>query len=148
LLRVGSAGMLACLALMAIPARGDVSLLRNAAGELIRLPGIGESPQWLGFWGSLPVLVALGAFTGLFAVPLQVFMQSRPPADFKGRMIAVLNQANWVGILVAAGLYGVLAWLINAWAWPQSVMFLFIAAMMLPIALFYHPKNEVLTESA
>jgi MFS family permease len=147
LLRAGSVGMLVCLALMAIPARGDASLLINAAGEMTHLPGIGETAQWLGFWGSLPVLIALGGFTGLFAVPLQVFMQSRPPADSKGRMIAVMNQANWVGILVAAGLYGTLAWLIKFCQWPQSVMFLFIAAMMLPIAIFYHPKNEVLKES-
>ena len=50
-------------------------------------------------------MLVLGAFTGLFAVPLQVFMQARPPKDKKGRMIAVMNQANWIGIIIAAGLY-------------------------------------------
>jgi acyl-[acyl-carrier-protein]-phospholipid O-acyltransferase/long-chain-fatty-acid--[acyl-carrier-protein] ligase len=146
LLRVGSAGMLICLVLLAVPGGGDVSALKDSAGKLFRLPGIGESPQWLGFWGSLPLLLLLGAFTGLFAVPLQVFMQSRPPSDCKGRMIAVLNQANWVGIIISAGLYSALAWLIRFYDWPQSTMFIFIALLTLPIALFYHPKNEMLAE--
>jgi acyl-[acyl-carrier-protein]-phospholipid O-acyltransferase/long-chain-fatty-acid--[acyl-carrier-protein] ligase len=146
LLRVGSAGMLVCLVLLAVPGGGDVSALKDAAGKLVRLPGIGESRQWLGFWGSLPLLLLLGAFTGLFAVPLQVFMQSRPPNDCKGRMIAVLNQANWVGIIISAGLYSSLAWLVRFYAWPQSAMFIFIALLTLPIALFYRPKNEILEE--
>ncbi|MEQ8837961.1 MAG: MFS transporter, partial [Lacipirellulaceae bacterium] len=78
--------------------------------------------------------------TGLFAVPLQVFMQSRPPDDKKGRMIAVMNQANWVGILISAGLYWILSRLIESFQWPRSTMFLFIAFLMLPIVLFYRPK--------
>jgi MFS family permease len=146
LLRIGSAGMLVCLALLAVPGGGDIDALKDAAGKLTQLPGIGESRQWLGFWGSLPLLLLAGAFTGLFAVPLQVFMQSRPPSDCKGRMIAVLNQANWVGIIISAGLYSALAWLIRFYNWPQSTMFIFIALLTLPIALFYHPKNEILGE--
>ena len=122
LVRVGSFGMLVCMFLLALPA------------------------HWLGF-GSLPVMLALGAFTGMFAVPLQVFMQCRPPDDKKGRMIAVMNQANWIGILISAGLYQALAWLIELNHWPRSLMFLFIAMLMLPVALLYHPKNEQLGDS-
>lgn len=146
LLRIGSVGLLICLAIVAIPANGDVNQLKNAAGELTRVPGMGESTQWLGFWASLPTMLVMGAFTGLFAVPLQVFMQSRPPADKKGRMIAVMNQANWVGILIAAALYWGLTKIVEWQDWPRSIMFLFIAFLMLPIALFYHPKNEALSE--
>jgi acyl-[acyl-carrier-protein]-phospholipid O-acyltransferase/long-chain-fatty-acid--[acyl-carrier-protein] ligase len=111
------------------------------------MPGVGESSQWLGFWGSMGMFLVMGAFTGLFAVPLQVFMQSRPPEDKKGRMIAVMNQANWVGILAAAGLYWALTKLIEWQHWPRSIVFLFIAVLMLPIAMFYHPKNEELSET-
>ena len=112
---------------------------------MTRTPGIGESTQWLGFTASMPTMLILGAFTGLFAVPLQVFMQARPPKDKKGRMIAVMNQANWVGILIAAGMYELLTKL-NEWQdWPRSLIFLFIAMLMLPIALFYNPKNEALS---
>jgi acyl-[acyl-carrier-protein]-phospholipid O-acyltransferase/long-chain-fatty-acid--[acyl-carrier-protein] ligase len=146
LLRMGAIGMMLCLAVLAIPADGDISLLVGKDGVLEHLPGIGESAQWLGFWGSLVLLLFLGAFTGLFAVPLQVFMQTRPPDDKKGRMIAVMNQANWIGIAISGVLYNAFAAIIAALDWPRSTTFLFIAALMLPIALFYHPKNELLSD--
>lgn len=144
LLRVGSVGMMVCLAAMAIPAAGNVADLPRVDGVLSRLPGVGESPQWLGFRGSLTVLLLLGMFTGFFAIPLQVFMQTRPPDDKKGRMIAVMNQANWVGIGISSVLYAVASRLINAFQWPQGVMFLLIGTLVLPIVLFYHPKNDAL----
>jgi acyl-[acyl-carrier-protein]-phospholipid O-acyltransferase/long-chain-fatty-acid--[acyl-carrier-protein] ligase len=142
LLRIGIVGMLVCLGLAGVPSHGDVAQLADASGELRRMPGLGETRQWLGFKGSLPVMLLLGAFTGLFAVPLQVFMQSRPPRDKKGRMIAVMNQANWIGVLISAGLYWLLAKLIEARDWPRCTMFLFIAALTLPIAVFYHPSHD------
>ncbi len=144
LLRLGAIGMMVSMAVLAIPASGDVDLLKNAQGEFLRTPGIGESTQWLGYGGTLLMLIVLGAFTGMFAVPLQVFMQSRPPDDKKGRMIAVMNQANWVGIAISGVLYELFTRLIAWQVWPRSLMFLFIAALMLPIALFYHPRNEAL----
>jgi len=148
LIRVGSLGMLFCLALLSIPAGGDVHLLHDAEGQLTRLPGLAETGQWLGFWGSLATLLLLGICTGFFAVPLQVFLQSRPPEDKKGRMIAVMNQANWIGVLFSAFFYFAFSQLIEKFDWPKSIMFLFIAALMLPIALFYHPKSESLGSEA
>ena len=147
LVRLGSFGMLVCMAILAVPTHGSAGGWLNAQGQLLHLPAVGESVQWLGYYGSLSVLLALGAFTGFFAVPLQVFMQCRPPDDKKGRMIAVMNQANWIGILISAGLYQALAWLIEVCKWPRSIMFLFIAALMLPIAILYHPQNEQLRDA-
>ena len=132
-----------CLAVLAVPADGDVKLLLNADDKLTRVPGLAEATQWLGFYGSMIALLLLGVFTGFFAVPLQVFLQSRPPEDKKGRMIAVMNQANWVGVLLSAAIYFLLSQLISSQSWPRSIMFLFIAAMMLPIVLFYHPKHDL-----
>jgi acyl-[acyl-carrier-protein]-phospholipid O-acyltransferase/long-chain-fatty-acid--[acyl-carrier-protein] ligase len=146
LLRIGSIGLLVSLAIVSIPAHGNIDALKDAAGKLSHLPGIGESTHWLGYWSSMPMFLVMGVFTGLFAVPLQVFMQSRPPDDKKGRMIAVMNQANWVGILLAVALYWSLTKLIEWQDWPRSISFLFIALLMLPIALFYHPKNEILSD--
>jgi acyl-[acyl-carrier-protein]-phospholipid O-acyltransferase/long-chain-fatty-acid--[acyl-carrier-protein] ligase len=148
LVRVGSIGMLLCLALLAVPASGDPSALIGADGKLSHLPRVAESAQWLGFFGSLPTLLALGAFTGFFAVPLQVFMQCRPPDGKKGRMIAVMNQANWIGVLISAGLYQALALLLEACHWSRSLMFVFIALLMLPVAILYHPKNERLADAS
>ena len=148
LIRVGSIGMLICLLLLSVPADGDIQLLLDAQGKLTRLPGLADAGQWLGFFGSLGALLLLGVFTGFFAVPLQVFLQSRPPEDKKGRMIAVMNQANWIGVLLSAFFYFSLSQLIEKQDWPRSVMFLFIGALMLPIALFYHPQSETLGEQA
>ena len=145
-MRAGAIGMFVCMALLAIPGHGDAASLLGADGKLSHYPGVGESRQWVGFYGSLGTLLLLGTFTGFFAVPLQVFMQSRPPDDKKGRMIAVMNQANWIGIVLNGILYSWIARLIEARGWPRCTAFVFIAAMMLPIALFYHPKNEVLSE--
>jgi acyl-[acyl-carrier-protein]-phospholipid O-acyltransferase/long-chain-fatty-acid--[acyl-carrier-protein] ligase len=153
ILRVGAFGMLVCLLILAIPTWNAAPIMaRGAEGQaggwldqlFAGLPGMGESRQWLGYPASMGVLVILGVFTGFFAVPLQVFMQSRPPEGKKGRMIAVMNLANWGGIILAGKLYDVLARLIEANLWPRSTMFLFIALLTLPIAVFYHPKNEAL----
>jgi acyl-[acyl-carrier-protein]-phospholipid O-acyltransferase/long-chain-fatty-acid--[acyl-carrier-protein] ligase len=146
ILRVGTFGIILSLVVLAIPARGDVALLMGADGVLQHLPGLGETTQWLGFWGSLVAFLLLGVFTGMFAVPLQVFMQSRPPDDKKGRMIAVMNQANWIGIAISGVLYNLFASVIANFNWPRSIMFLLIASLMLPVALFYHPKNALLSD--
>ncbi|MBX3434970.1 MAG: MFS transporter [Pirellulales bacterium] len=144
-LRIGAVGMLACLTVLAIPSTG------GGAGEItfadfVTRPGVGQTRQWLGYYGSGAMLIALGVFTGMFAVPLQVFMQSRPPENCKGRMIAVMNLANWVGIVLSGVLYAQLATLIEARGWPRCTMFAFIALLTLPIAVFYHPKSEALAE--
>ena len=153
-LRVGAFGMLACLLLLAVPTWYEISPMARMAADaegagwfanlFAGLPGVGESRQWLGYAGSMGVLVSLGVFTGFFAVPLQVFMQSRPPEGKKGRMITVMNLANWGGIILAGVIYEALARLIEVNLWPRSTIFFFIALLALPIAIFYHPKNEAL----
>jgi acyl-[acyl-carrier-protein]-phospholipid O-acyltransferase/long-chain-fatty-acid--[acyl-carrier-protein] ligase len=140
--RMGAVGMFVCMILLAIPASGDTTALMGEDGKLVRLPSFGESEQWLGYYGSLATVLFLGVFTGFFAVPLQVFMQKSPPEGKKGRMIAVMNQANWIGIVLNGVLYSGIAKLIESKDWPRCSAFIFIAALMLPIVLFYHPKND------
>jgi acyl-[acyl-carrier-protein]-phospholipid O-acyltransferase/long-chain-fatty-acid--[acyl-carrier-protein] ligase len=120
-------------------------VLAGAAGAtvclvLLALPG-GQQGQLLGFWGSLPTLVVLGFFTGMFVVPIQVSLQVLPPAEDKGRMIALMNQCNFVGIIVGGFLYQALSSWLNANRWPSCTGFAVCAAIMLPIALFYRPKE-------
>ncbi|WP_428305354.1 MFS transporter [Lacipirellula sp.] len=141
-LKAGALGMLISMLLLAIPSSGDPADLIGPDGKLTHLPGIGESRQWIGYYGGLATLLFLGISTGCFAVPLQVFMQQAPPEGKKGRMIAVMNQANWVGIVLNGVIYGWIASLIEANGWPRCTAFLFIAALMLPIVLFYHPKAD------
>jgi len=104
------------------------------------LPG-GPRGQLLGYAGSMAVLVVLGNFTGMFAVPLQVFLQSRPPAGLKGRMIATQNLFNWIGIFVSTGIYEVARRVFDIFAWPDSAMFAVCAALILPVVLAYRPVD-------
>ncbi len=96
----------------------------------------------LGFWGSLPLLVVLGVSAGFFAIPVQVFIQTRPPAEQKGRLIAVMNQFNFVAILLSGLIYTLFDRLIDLWGWPRSCLFGMMAILVLPLAIGYRPRNE------
>lgn len=97
----------------------------------------------LGYRGSLPVLVVLGGAAGLFAIPLQVFLQSRPPENQKGRMIAAMNLANYVAILLSGATYGLLDAIVTTLSWPRSSIFGFMALLILPLLLWYKPNFAV-----
>jgi len=100
----------------------------------------GGSQHLLGFRGSLPVLLVLGAAAGLFAIPLQVFLQSRPPENQKGRMIAAMNLANYVAILLSGVTYGLLDAIVTTLQWPRSSIFGFMSMFILPLLLWYKPN--------
>ncbi len=104
----------------------------------ITLPG----GHLLGFYGSIPVLILLGASAAFFAIPIQVFLQDRPPEDLKGRMIAVMNQANFFAIVMSGVLYQVLNSFINAQNWPRSYLFAAMAVIFVPVALTYRMENN------
>ena len=88
------------------------------------------------------MLALLGMSAGFFAIPLQVFIQSRPPVEHKGRMIAVMNQANFVAIMMSGVVYGVFSETVNYMGWPRSPIFAMMAALILPVLLLYRPKFE------
>jgi MFS family permease len=98
----------------------------------------------LGYWGSMVVLLAVGIFTGFFALPIQVFVQSQPPPGAKGRTIAAQNFINWLFIVGSALSYMVVSRTVDALALPRCTQFIIPAVVMLPIAIFYHPKNREL----
>jgi acyl-[acyl-carrier-protein]-phospholipid O-acyltransferase/long-chain-fatty-acid--[acyl-carrier-protein] ligase len=117
-----------------------------AAGFLVMavsLPRAGGGfRHLLGFAGSFPVLIFLGGAAGMLAIPVQVFIQTRPPEDQKGRMIAVMNLTNFIAILLSGAIYMAFDRLIEAMHWPRSVLFAFDGLLILPVALFYRPKPE------
>ncbi|MEM9352018.1 MAG: MFS transporter [Planctomycetota bacterium] len=108
---------------------------------VMALPG-GENRHLLGYPGSVPVLVLLGIFTGIFIVPIQVALQSLPPREEKGRMIALMNQCTWVGIILGALVYKACVVTLDATGGPRSVIFLVTSLIMLPVALFYRPTGD------
>ncbi len=156
--RIGLWGLVSCLILLSIswpvgPAQASrvkthdhpltstvemQSTTETAAADGKTDPGP-EYHYLLGFQGSLVVLALLGVAAGFFAIPVQVFIQSRPPADQKGRMIAVMNQANFLAILLSGVLYGLFSRFIVAMEWPRSPLFALMAILILPVLLFYHP---------
>lgn len=91
-------------------------------------------------------LGGVGLFGGVFIVPLQV----SPPESQKGRMIATMNFANGVGILLSAVFYGGVDWvrrMVSAGLQvhvPNSVMFGALAIVILPVALLYRPPDREL----
>jgi acyl-[acyl-carrier-protein]-phospholipid O-acyltransferase/long-chain-fatty-acid--[acyl-carrier-protein] ligase len=114
---------------------------------LLSLPG-GSHRHLLGYYGSFPVLILMGLFTGMFVVPVQVTVQSRPPREEKGRIIATMNQVTWLGIIIGALLYSACIMVLDATGWPRNTVFAVTALLMLPVAIFYRPKDERLSESA
>ncbi len=120
-LKIGAWGLTLCLILLALP--------------------WGEKGHLLGYSGSVVCLMAIGIFTGFYAVPLQVFMQTGPPRELKGRMIATMNLLNFLGITLAGVLYEVGVSVLAAAGLPNSYMFGLTALMLGAVALFYHPRE-------
>lgn len=108
----------------------------------------GEHRHLLGYWGSFPALILLGLFTGLFVVPVQVTVQSRPPRDEKGRVVATMNQCTWIGVILGSLIYGACIHVLDRTGWPRNTIFAVTAVLMLPVAIFYRPKDEQLADEA
>lgn len=120
----GATGIVFCLLLLAMP--------------------FGPRQHLLGFYGSIPVLALLGFCAGVFVVPIQVALQVRPPAEEKGRMIALMNQANWIGIILGALFFKVVIQWLEGRAEPRCLVFLATAAIIAPVAMFYRPHPMTL----
>lgn len=97
----------------------------------------GNGDHLLGFGGSVPILIGMGMAAGMFAIPVQVFIQSRPPRDQKGRMIAVMNQLNFIAILLSGIVYWIADRVIIARDWPRCYVFLIMASCLVPLAACY-----------
>lgn len=94
-------------------------------------------------WVVRGLLLFVGASTGLFTVPLQVFLQSRPPADQRGRVLGAMNLVQWMAIAAAAVFYAAGDALRTACGWPISTLFAMTALVMLPVAIAYRPWRWV-----
>jgi MFS family permease len=102
----------------------------------------------IGLWGMIVTLTLLalpGTSAGLFAVPLQVYLQAMSPPDQKGQIIGTMNLFNWIGILLS----GVIHWSVNqALAkanLPPNLIFVAAVAPLVLLAIVYHPRTVPLT---
>jgi acyl-[acyl-carrier-protein]-phospholipid O-acyltransferase/long-chain-fatty-acid--[acyl-carrier-protein] ligase len=112
---------------------------------LLSLPGP-QHGHLLGYTGSLICLTAMGVFTGMLAVPLQVLMQMRPPRELKGQMIATMNLLNWSGIVLGSIVYQALSFALDLFEVAPSWTFVVPAAMLGAVAIFYRPREVALHE--
>jgi MFS family permease len=87
-------------------------------------------------WAARLLLLVTGIGAGLFTVPLQTFLQVRPPDDEKGRVIAAMNLFNWIGILLASATYFAFSTAVYQFLWPQAVQYFFCAGVMVMLYLY------------
>jgi acyl-[acyl-carrier-protein]-phospholipid O-acyltransferase/long-chain-fatty-acid--[acyl-carrier-protein] ligase len=131
--------ILAAVVFKRLSPRGQVSL--GLFGMVATLVVLGVWKQggdhWLGYWGCFAGLLILGLFAAIYAVPIQVFLQDRPPADLKGRMIGTMNQANFIGILLSGPMYQGFEAFARGMGWPISSVFWMLAVLLSPLAIFY-----------
>jgi MFS family permease len=107
----------------------------------ISLPSANGPVHLLGFWGSIPFLIVAGISAGMFAIPVQVFIQTRPPENQKGQMIATMNLTNFIAIFLSGALYKLFDLIVESLHWPRSPIFAFTALLLLPVAIFYRPRE-------
>jgi acyl-[acyl-carrier-protein]-phospholipid O-acyltransferase/long-chain-fatty-acid--[acyl-carrier-protein] ligase len=101
-------------------------------------------------WGFRVALAGVGFFGGLFIVPLQVLIQTRPPEDLKGRMIGAMNLANWMAIVFSAVFFGLCGAVLSTMNQtvgsvtftPISWIFAALGVCLIPVAIFYRPNVE------
>jgi acyl-[acyl-carrier-protein]-phospholipid O-acyltransferase/long-chain-fatty-acid--[acyl-carrier-protein] ligase len=96
----------------------------------------------LGYWGALLGLISCGMFAAIFILPIQVFMQSRPPAEAKGRMIGTMNFVNFIGLMLAGPLYQLFLEVSIFLGWPVSSVFLMLTILLVPIAIRFRMPNK------
>lgn len=114
---------------------------------LLGLPGPFQGDTLLGVIGSGVVLILVGASAGLFAVPLQVYLQAMAPPDQKGQIIGTMNVFNWIGILLSAVVHrGVSFGLAKAGLPPNLIFFAAVAPLAI-LAMIYRPKSRPLGSS-
>jgi acyl-[acyl-carrier-protein]-phospholipid O-acyltransferase/long-chain-fatty-acid--[acyl-carrier-protein] ligase len=123
LVRLGAAGTAVAFALVAALA---ASALPADAKKI-----------WIGVG-----LFLAGGSAGLLAVPLQVFLQSRPPADQKGRIIGAMNLFTWIGILLSTAYYFAVNSVLHRMNLPPCWVLAALSPIMLGIAIAFWPKLE------
>jgi MFS family permease len=132
LVKIGALGLAICLLLLALPA----SFTQERWSHL------------LGIRGSYVALIFSGFFAGLFALPVQVYLQARPPQKIKGRVIGAMNLVNWIAIVLAAFFFFLSDELLQFLNLPKFSIFGITGLLLLPIAFFYRSdKVSLVTES-
>lgn len=133
--------------------KADFPLARKAAAAMMVffvglaiVPELGLSDSAV-YWLLMLLFALVGLSAGLFAVPLQTFVQTRPPAELKGRMIGTMNVANFGGIFLGAGVYAACEAIFGAGpSDPINRSFFLIGAVLLPVVILFRRPAETLSD--
>jgi len=113
---------------------------------LLAAPGSARGGTLLGTGGTAFALVVLGIFAGLFAVPLQVYIQAKSPTAQKGRLVATMNVLNWLGIAFSGVYHKLFNAMFVRFGLPPATMFAAAALILVPVVALYHPEHESLED--
>ncbi|TPV93916.1 MAG: MFS transporter [Myxococcales bacterium FL481] len=105
----------------------------------MHLASLGQSGSAVSHWTELPVrlgldLMLLGAFGGLFIVPLYAIIQQRSPAHARSRVIAANNILN-AGFMVVAAIAALLM-LDAGWTIPEIFSTMAIVNLIVAVYIF------------
>lgn len=122
LVRTAGLGLMVCLLILGLPSRQPMVpfISLTVAGVMLTLAGL---------------------FAGLYAVPLQVYIQASAPEHLKGRMIGAMNLFNWIGIVISAAFYGIGALLLAKLGQGTNLIFAGLAVIIL-IAILKFPMQD------
>ncbi len=155
LVRVAAVGLMICLGALAIPGKQMQGVnSANASStdtEVASIPIEDEAKAqpslrlpFVSLTGAGLLLMGAGLFAGLFAIPLQVYLQAMSPAHLKGRMIGAMNLINWIGIVISGAFYEIgNQVLIRVGASPNAI-FGAIAVVILIAAIRFPMQDESL----
>jgi|JI9StandDraft_2_1071091.scaffolds.fasta_scaffold16723_1 MFS family permease len=106
----------------------------------------GQRTPLLGDLGCRMALIGIGVSAAIYSIPLQVFLQERPPDELKGRMIATMNQGNFLGMMISGPIYQLFEWISIALKIPINSVFFMIALLVIPLAIFYRLETKPVAE--
>ncbi len=153
LVRVAAVGLMLCIAVLGLPGQAldpapvtaTSSTSDTAATDGSATPEFHNlSRPLVSLTGAGLLLTGAGLFAGLFAIPLQVYLQAMSPAHLKGRMIGAMNLFNWIGIVISGAFYAICNQvLIRVGASPNAI-FGAIAVVILIAAIRFPMQDEPL----
>lgn len=156
LVRVAAVGLMLCMAVLGLPGQAldpapvtaASSTSVTAATDALTVSEFHElSRPAVSLTGAGLLLTGAGLFAGLFAIPLQVYLQAMSPAHLKGRMIGAMNLFNWIGIVISGAFYAIGNQVLSRVGASPNAIFGAIAVVILIAAIRFPMQDEPLEAS-
>ncbi len=156
LVRVAAVGLMLCMAVLGLPGQAldpapvtaASSTSVTAATDALTVSEFHElSRPAVSLTGAGLLLTGAGLFAGLFAIPLQVYLQAMSPAHLKGRMIGAMNLFNWIGIVISGVFYAIGNQVLSRVGASPNAIFGAIAVVILIAAIRFPMQDEPLEAS-